>query len=47
MEPYEVWKCRAMEKELLEALKFLDAKEGEYGLSEVEMGERTILRSQT
>ena len=34
-------------KELLEALKFLDAKEGEYGLSEVEMGERTILRSQT
>ena len=37
--------CR--KKELLEALNFLDAKEGEYGLSEVEMGERVVLRSQT
>ena len=33
-------------KELLEALKLLDAKEGEYGLSEVEMGERAVVRSQ-
>ena len=32
---------------MLEALKFLDAKEGEYGLFEVEMGERVVLRSQT
>ena len=38
----ECWK-----KELLEALKFLDAKEGESGLFEVEMGERAMLRSQT
>ena len=34
-------------KDLLEALKLLDAKEGEYGLSEVEIGERAMLRSQT
>ena len=33
-------------KELLEALKLLDAKEGEYGLSKVEMGERAVVRSQ-
>ena len=33
-------------KELLEALKLLDAKEREYGLSEVEMGERAVVRSQ-
>ena len=33
-------------KELLEALKLLDAKEGEYGLSEVEIGERVVMRSQ-
>ena len=33
-------------KDLLEALKLLDAKEGEYGLSEVELGERVLLRSQ-
>ena len=33
-------------KELLEALKLLDAKEGEYGLSEVEIGERVMMRSQ-
>ena len=33
-------------KELLEALKFLDVKEGEHGLSEVELGERAMLRSQ-
>ena len=34
------------EKELLEALKLLDVKEGELGLSEVELGERAALRSQ-
>ena len=33
-------------KELLEALKLLDAKEGEYGLSKVEIGERVVMRSQ-
>ena len=33
-------------KELLEALKLLDDKEGEYGHSEVEIGERAVLRSQ-
>ena len=33
-------------KELLEALKFLDVKEGEHSLSEVELGERAMLRSQ-
>ena len=33
-------------KDLLEALKLLDAKEGEVGLSEVELGERVLLRSQ-
>ena len=31
---------------MLEALKVLDAKEGEVGLSEVELGERVLLRSQ-
>ena len=30
----------------MEALKLLDVKEGEYGLSEVEIGERVVLRSQ-
>ena len=35
-----------LKKELLEALKLLDAKEGEYGLSEVEICERVVLRSQ-
>ena len=38
----ECWK-----KELLEALKLLDAKEGENGLSEVKIGVRVVLRSQT
>ena len=33
-------------KELLEALKLLDAKDGEFGLSEVEMSERVVVRSQ-
>ena len=33
-------------KELLEALKLLDVKEGELGLSKVELGERAALRSQ-
>ena len=33
-------------KELLEALKILDVKEGELGLSEVELYERAELRSQ-
>ena len=33
-------------KELLEVLKLLDVKEGELGLSEVELGERAALRSQ-
>jgi len=33
-------------KELLEALKLLDVKEGKQGLSEVELGERAMLRSQ-
>ena len=33
-------------KELLEALKLLDVKEGELDLSEVELGERAALRSQ-
>ena len=33
-------------KELLEALKLLDVKEGKLGLSEVELGERAMLRSQ-
>ena len=31
---------------MLEALKLLNAKEGEYGLSEVEIGERAMVRSQ-
>ena len=30
----------------MEALKLLDVKEGELGLSEVELGERAELRSQ-
>ena len=30
----------------MEALKLLNAKEGEYGLSEVEIGERAMVRSQ-
>ena len=30
----------------MEALKLLDVKEGEFGLSEVELGERVLLRSQ-
>ena len=33
-------------KELLGALKLLDIKEGEFSLSEVELGERVLLRSQ-
>ena len=33
-------------KELLEALKLLDAKEGEFGLSKVEIDERADIRSQ-
>ena len=33
-------------KELLGALKFLDVKEREHSLSEVELGERAMLRSQ-
>ena len=33
-------------KDLLEALKLLDVKKGELGLSEVELGERVALRSQ-
>ena len=33
-------------KELLEALKLLDAKDGEFGLSEVEISERVAVRSQ-
>ena len=33
-------------KELLEALKLLDVKEGELGLFELELGERAKLRSQ-
>jgi len=33
-------------KELLEALKLLDAKEEEYGLSEVEISEKAVVRSQ-
>ena len=33
-------------KELLEAMKLLDAKEGESGLSKVEIGERAVMRSQ-
>ena len=33
-------------KELLEALKLLDAKEGEFGLSEMEIDERAEIRSQ-
>ena len=33
-------------KELLEVLKLLDIKEREHGLSEVEMGERAVVRSQ-
>ena len=33
-------------EDLLEALKLLDAKEWEVGLSEVELGERVLLRSQ-
>ena len=46
------WNCSEFgnvdrqKKELLEALKLLDAKEGEYGLFEVEIGERAVLRSQ-
>ena len=35
-----------IKKELLEALKLLDAKDGEFGLSEVEMSERVVVRSQ-
>ena len=30
----------------MEALKLLDAKDGEFGLSEVEMSERVVVRSQ-
>ena len=33
-------------KELLKALKLSDAKEGEHGLSEMELGERAVLRFQ-
>ena len=33
-------------RELLEALKLLDVKDGEHGLFEVELGERVMLRSQ-
>ena len=33
-------------KELLEALKLLDIKEGDHGLFKVEMGERAMVRSQ-
>ena len=46
------WNCSEFgnvdrqKKELLEALKLLDAMEGEYGLSEVQIGERAVLRSQ-
>ena len=36
----------SQKKELLEALKILDVKEGELGLSEVELHERAELRSQ-
>ena len=31
---------------MLEALKLLDAKEGKYGLSEVRISERVVVRSQ-
>ncbi|XP_075655074.1 uncharacterized protein LOC142625274 [Castanea sativa] len=46
------WNCNEFgnvvrkKKELLEALKLLDAKEGVNGLFEVEIGERVVLRSQ-
>ena len=37
---------RRKKKELLEALKFLDAKEGEFGLSDAKTCERVVVRSQ-
>ena len=46
------WNCSVFgnvgcqKKELLEALKLLDAKEVEDGLFEVEIGERAVMRSQ-
>ena len=33
-------------KELLKALKLFNVKQGEHGLSEVELGERAVLKSQ-
>ena len=35
-----------IKKELLETLKLLDAKDGEFGLSEVEMSVKVVVRSQ-
>ena len=46
------WNCSEFgnvghqKKELLEALKLLDAKDGEFGLFEVEISERVVVRSQ-
>ena len=46
------WNCSKFgnvghqKKELLEASKLLDAKEGEQSLSEVEISERVVVRSQ-
>ena len=47
--PYVDWvalDADQIKKELLEALKLLDAKDGEFGLSKVEMSERVVVRSQ-
>ena len=42
----EFGNVECQKKDLLEALKLLYVKEGDHGLSEVELGERAVLRSQ-
>ena len=42
----EFGNVKRQKNELLEALKLLDVKEEEHDLSEVELGEKALLRSQ-
>ena len=42
----EFGNIECQKKELFEGLKLLDVKEGEHDLSEVELGEKAVLRSQ-
>ena len=46
MEPFGVWLCRSQKVSIIRLLKLLDAKEGEFGLSDAESCERAVARSE-